>query len=91
MTKEILFREQESFAAKPRRQIALALCSAVLDLAVELVDLLERVGLGGLCVGLGLALGLGDVAVDRVDLGHVLSVQGSGCTCMGREGQRGWI
>jgi hypothetical protein len=76
MTRETLLREQELFAAKPRRQIALAFGGAVLHLAVELVNLLERVGLGGLCDGLGLALGLGDVAVDRVDLagGQPLSV-----------------
>ena len=55
-------------APKPRRKVALALGSALLDLAVELVDLLERVGLGGLCVGLGVALGLGNVSVDGLDL-----------------------
>lgn len=61
-------RLEKLFAAEPRRQVALALGGAVLDLAVELVDLLQRVGLGRFSVRLGLALGLGDVPVDRLDL-----------------------
>jgi hypothetical protein len=63
---------QSLLAAKPRRQIALGLGGVLLYLAVKLVNLFERVGLGALCVGLGVALGLRDVLVDICDLSCVL-------------------
>jgi hypothetical protein len=51
-------------ATEPARDAALGLGSALLDLAVELVDGLESLSLGVLCVGLGVALGAASLLVD---------------------------
>lgn len=56
------------FAPEPARDAALGLGSPVLDLAVKLVNLLHRLGLGVLRVGLGLALGFRVLLVCGSDL-----------------------
>jgi hypothetical protein len=60
--------ERYLFTAEPARNTALRLGSAVLNLAVELVDLLCCVGLDVLSPGFGLRLGLRDLLVDASDL-----------------------
>lgn len=56
------------FAAEPAGEAGLGLGGLGLDLAVELVHLLERAGLDVLCVGLGVGLGLGDLGLALLEL-----------------------
>lgn len=62
------------FAAEPAGEAGLGLGGLGLDLAVELVHLLERAGLDVLCVGLGVGLGLGDLGLALLELLVIVSV-----------------
>lgn len=60
-------------AAKPARDAALGLGGSLLDLLVELVDGLEGLGPGVLCVGLSVALGPTGLPVNLCDLEDPMS------------------
>ncbi len=61
-------QQSNLFASEPARDPALGLGSLVLHLAVELVDLLQGLGLGLLRIRLGVALGFRVLALRVCDL-----------------------